>query len=138
MKNVKDIRSLGCLTRTAAALGMSVVIALVYVILAAVSITQGEGQSTLEILSWTFGELMAFYFGVALLGGLIVGVLLPIARRRLGAWLLGFLVSGFYLAPLGLSIEPDIGFFFLAWLAVGPVIGVLTVLFLWRPLAEEA
>lgn len=134
---MQDMRSMGCFSRTAICLILSVFIALVYIGFAHSSVQGGAGQATLDVLGWSWRQLVAFYIAVALTGGLMVGTLLPIARRRWGAWLLGFVGCGLYLVPIAISLEFSLGLFVVAWLIGGPAVGLMAVLFLWRPLHAD-
>jgi hypothetical protein len=131
---MEDIRSLGCVSRTVICVLLGVLVATVYFVLA--SLSRQSVPETLDMMGWTWAGLALFYYGVAAAGGVVVGVLLPIARRRAGAWALAYLVSGFYMVPIFISIEPDWSFAILIWLTLGPVVGLMMMVLLWEPPTE--
>ena len=101
-----DLRYAGCGSRLFLGIGTAILLALVYAAIAAASVIIGEGAPTLERAGLTLGGLIGLYFLAAVIAGTILGLLFPLARRRWGAGLLGFLVAWIVYGLVLLHIDP--------------------------------
>jgi hypothetical protein len=58
------------------------------------------GARVLDQLGVSLLEMILFYFGAAIVGGTLAGLLMPLGRRPLGGALVGFVVGLVVFAPL--------------------------------------
>jgi len=65
-----------------------------------------RGRVVFDRVGMNVWEVILAYYGSGLVGGAIVGALLPLGRSRPGAALLGFLVAFPVLYTLGMFLEP--------------------------------
>lgn len=87
------------------------------------------GRSAFEELGASYPVVVLTYLGSGVVGGIIVGLLLPITRWRVGVAFVGFLVGVATFSAVGLSItgfegwsSDDVLIAILGGLALGPVL----------------
>ena len=82
------------------AIGLSVIVSIIYALRRSVEFPRYQTTAMAVILS---------YFGAALIGGTVLGALRPWANRQLGAIVVGAFVGSIAFASVAITGTPDIG-----------------------------
>ena len=85
----------------------------------------------------TAGEIIRAYFGVALVGGIVLGWLRPWTRRHAGAVVVGMLVGTIVYAGVGLTFAPPDRDLLLTGLTAGIPVGGYLAHRWWRSAHDE-